>query len=793
MAQGLFNYPHPTKERGQRSIDIGDLYLTRFTPPWSRPPSASAYQWRAWVLQQPVAIVCRETHIANILSLDWKITPRDSSYREELEGTIKHYTKLISKGGNYDELGLDYAGLIEWLAGDLLDTPFGMAAELGRKGDEPGGRVVWIRPLDAGTLYPTLNAEYPVVQYYAQPYDAVAFPSWSISRTYMSPHTFIYREGWGMPPPEKIYFALELLNRGDKYYANLLLDIPTAGILDLGDMEKDAAVEWITAFKTFVQDQNQSFRVPVLYEHNNPIEFIPFGKEPNNIMFDRITMKYAALVAASYGMSLSDIGLQTTTASGETLAGSIRQERRTRKTGFARVKAKLKAFFDNILPDTLEFNFVDYDDELNVALGRARLASSQAFSSWRQMGLFSKQELRSQAIQDGLVSITMPDELPPDAEPDLQADPNAEPELLQGGTAPSMGGEGEVKSLDSVSFKSKVSSINNSIEKLVLEIAPKIYGVFSDVREDDVEILRSMISDAIFSEEDTLEILPLITDVIGKKSFGDFQFSKLDKEFEGLLEELNITGVNVKSHTASMKQHIRDNFPTFLSRAVTYVMVNSEYLLDSVNEDYEVDFSCLVQDVQARIHKSLTDYVSAHVGIEVQKTLKEIADGKQEIPEVLRIRSVTKIQTDAPVPVIPNITLPEITVNVPEGRTNVDVESPVVHLHNTMPQPNISISNQIPEQKAPEVHVGSPVVNVEVPKQETPIVNLSLPDAPAPVVNVNNQVNPTPVEIVNPVTVNVPRTVKTKAHQDVNRDANGYIRSTDEETEYKYDEEKGIE
>lgn len=784
MANGLLNYPQPTKERGQRSADISDLYLTRFTPPWSRPPSASAYQWRAWVLKQPVAIVCRETHIANLISLDWKITPRDSKYREELEGTIKHYTKLISKGGNYDELGLDYSGLLEWLAGDLLDTPFGMGAELGRKGDDPGGRVMWIRPLDAGTLYPTLNSDYPVVQYYSQPYDAVAFPKWAISRTYMSPHTFIFREGWGMPPPEKIYFALELLNRGDKYYANLLLDIPTAGILDLGDMEKDSAIDWVNAFKTFVQDESQSFRVPVLYEHNNPVNFIPFAKEPNNIMFDRITMKYAALVAASYGMSLSDIGLQTTTSSGETLAGSIRQERRTRKTGFARVKAKIKAFFDNILPDTLEFNFVDYDDELNVGLGRARLASSQAFSAWRQLGLFTKQELRSQAIQDGLVSISVPDELPPDAEPDPVASPNAEPELLQGGKAPSMGGEGEVKSLDSVSFKSKVSSINNSIENLVLNIAPKVQESFLGVPEDDMEILRSMISDAVFSEDDPLELLPVITDIIGKKSFGDFQFQKLDAEFEHLLEELNITGVNLKSHVTSLKQNIKDGFPEFLSRAVSYLMVNSEYLL-------EPDFNLLVQDVQARIHKSLTEYVSAHVGIEIQKTLKAIGEGKQEIPEVLRVRSVTRIQSDAPVPVIPNITLPEITVNVPETRVNVDVEPSVVNFHPT-PQPDIYVN--VPEQKPPDVRIDAPInVDVNVPKQDAPVVNLSVPAQVPAAVNITNQVNPTPVEIVNPVTVNVPRTIKTKEHQDVNRDVNGYITSTDAEVEYKYEEKKGDE
>ena len=60
-------------------------------------------------------------------------------------------------------------------------------------------------------------------------------------------------------------------------------------------------------------------------------------------MFDRVTVKYAAIVAAGYGISLSDIGIQVTASGGETLAGSIRQERRTRKTGFARFKKKMKS------------------------------------------------------------------------------------------------------------------------------------------------------------------------------------------------------------------------------------------------------------------------------------------------------------------------------------------------------------------------------------------------------------------------------------------------------------------
>lgn len=333
----ILNIPAPTKETKprQRSINISDLFLTRFSPPWTRPPSLPAYTWRNWVLNQPVAMAYRETLIATMLNLEWKITPRNAVYKKELEATVKYYTRLLENGGNY--LGTDYTGLVEWIAGDVLDLPFGGAAEIGRKGDVQGGRVAWIRPLDGGTLYPTLNQDYPVVQYY-QGYDAIAFPAHAISRTYLTPQSYIYREGWGMAPPEKAYFAINLLNTGDKYYANLLLDVPTAGILDLGDMEKSSAEEWVTAFKTFVNDTSTSFRVPVLYEHNNPINFLPFGKVPNDIMFDRITGRYAALLGAAYGASPSDIGLQSTSAGGETLAGSIRDERKTRKTGFARLK-----------------------------------------------------------------------------------------------------------------------------------------------------------------------------------------------------------------------------------------------------------------------------------------------------------------------------------------------------------------------------------------------------------------------------------------------------------------------
>ena len=629
----ILNLPVPTKERNprQKSINVNDLYLTRFTPPWARPASLPANTWRAWVLSQPVAIVCRETLVANLLALDWKITPINSKYKEELEPTIKYYTKLLKNGGDYPGLGLDYSGLIEWIAADVLDTPFGGAAEIGRKGSTENGRVQWIRPMDAATLYPTLNQEFPVVQWW-QGFDAVAFRTWEVSRTYMSPHSNIYREGWGMAPPEKVYFALDLLNRGDKYYANLLLDVPTAGILDLGDMAKDEAEQWITAFRTFVNDNTTSFKVPVLYEHNNPVEYIPFGKVPNDIMFDHITLKYAALVSAAYGMSLSDIGLQTTSASGETLAGSIRQERRTRKTGFARIKAKLKSFFDRILPETLEFNFIDYDDELNVALGKARLASSQAFATWLTAGIFSPQEIRSQAIQDGLVSISLPDEIPPDAEPMLPAartiqyvgkktGGNAEPEMVGDNKPPSAGGEGEVKS---IVVKSSPKTLSNVIDGWVKALAPKIVDTVSSFGEDEIEIMRSLVSESIFNNEDAYGLQEIIENSASTRSLVNLKFDGMEDEFRSALGD-GYSEVNLSPYMRQLESTVKKSINKFIGQTVAYTL-NNVLTENGVVDSADIQYNLIVNSVQSRIEQNLKEFVSIHVNDVAQDILRKIRE-----------------------------------------------------------------------------------------------------------------------------------------------------------------------
>lgn len=423
-------------------------FLLRILPIWGQPSWLEGKMWRTVEQNQPVTVACRDALTNEILSLDWKVVAKDADQTSEFKEEIAYYTQLFLDG--YDTM--DQTGFIEWMLKDMLTLPFGAGAETGREGDKPDGKVLWIHPIDGATLYPTLDINWPVGQrVYGWGNEPVYFPKHGITRMYLSPRTEIQREGWGMGAPEKIYLALELLSRGDRYYANLLLDTPTAGILDLGDMEQETARSWLKSWQSLMTGID-AFKIPVLYEHTTKANFIPFGKPPTDIMFDQITQKYAALVCAGYGLNLADIGLSLTGGgSGNTLAGTIRSEKQSKRGGKSIVKRKVKSMYDRMLPPYLEFKFIDYDDELNVSVGRARLTSAQAFGIAQDKGQITPDEGRQQMIADGLFTINMADNIKGGDKPrPLQAtipggDSPIRDNVGHTPVPPSQGGKGEIQ------------------------------------------------------------------------------------------------------------------------------------------------------------------------------------------------------------------------------------------------------------------------------------------------------------------------------------------------------------
>lgn len=401
-----------TKQPGQISapggINVSGNFLVRQLPIWNNPTWLTADVWREFVRKQPIAVLCREAITNYLISLDWMITSRDSEKQDELKGEIDHYTRLFEKGNTY-YTNLDFTSHIEWIVKDLFDLPFGAASEIGRENNDPEGKVVWVRPLDSGTLAPTLDTDYPVVQHFPN-YQPVVFPKEFVSRVFLSPRTEIAREGWGMAPPERIYLAMEMLNRGDYYYAQLLMNTPEAGILDLGDTDKETAVEFINGARDILYGINP-LKIPVLYEHTSKVEWISFGKLPSEILYDSVTARYITILCQGYGLTPSDIGMGGSSNGGETLAGTIRQERVSAKSGKALAKKKLQVYFENILPDTLTFKWIDFDDEKNVAMSRARMANANAATGWISNQIFAPDEIRRQAIADGMFTISIPEAL----------------------------------------------------------------------------------------------------------------------------------------------------------------------------------------------------------------------------------------------------------------------------------------------------------------------------------------------------------------------------------------------
>jgi len=256
-------------------------------------------------------------------------------------------------------------------------------------------------------------------------------------------------EGWGMAPPEKIFLALEMIRRGDFYYWKFLSDTPEAGVLDLMDVTYEDANDWIESCKDLFTGISP-MKIPVLAEHTIAAKWIPFGKDPNSIQFDSTYHKYVSLVCSGYGLTPTDIGFSGVGGgSGATLAGGIRDERRTKRSGIARLKSSTRYWFNRMLPKTLQFLWIDLDDEFSVALGRARLANATAAGQYIDKRIFTPKEMRSQARADGIITISVSEDV---AEEDFKIiedaaqKANERPGMLGAPVSPSQGGQGEVKS-----------------------------------------------------------------------------------------------------------------------------------------------------------------------------------------------------------------------------------------------------------------------------------------------------------------------------------------------------------
>jgi hypothetical protein len=299
-----------------------------------------------------------------------------------------------------------------------------------------------------------------------------------------------------MAPPELIYLVFELMKRGDLYYSKLLLDTPQIGILDLGDTTKETAQEWMKeAQDLFIG--TDPMKIPVLYEHTTEVKWIPFQMKPNEMMFSEITSRYAGLICSGYGMSLSDIGMGGGSNGGETLSGTIRDERKSKRTIQAVLKKKFKSFYNRILPDTLEFAWIDFDDDQNVARGRARLANAQADEIFVRNHVYSPQELRAQGLVDGLITVSVPETLDEKNIEWPQSGNTIRPGLIGEKVSAESGGRGEISGAQDLTARALtkvvVSKAYRPIQKLI--------AATKDMSHEEIVGWKKRVDDALWWRE----------------------------------------------------------------------------------------------------------------------------------------------------------------------------------------------------------------------------------------------------------------------------------------------------
>ena len=598
----------PSREKGQRSLD--DMFIHRIVPAWAQPHWQRAEFWRAVVKQLPVAIDCRETLISYMTSLEWKIEPRDSSMRDELKDDIEYYTQLFESGGDYERSGWDFIKMLEYVLQDALDTPFGGASETIREGDNPDGRVLQIIPIDSATLFPVPDKKWPVVQQIrSNPTKTVIFPPHAINRLYMSPRNEIRLEGWGMAPPEKIFLALEMIRRGDAYYWKFLSDTPEAGVLDLMDVTWEDAEDWLESFKDLFMGI-EPMKIPVLAQHTTAAKWIPFGKDPNAIQFDTTYHRYVALVCSGYGMTPTDIGFPSVGGGGgATLAGGIRDERRTRRSGIARLKSITRYWFNRMLPKTLQHLWIDLDDETAVALSRARLANATAGSQYIESRIFSPNEIRLQTIADGLFTISVPENVPEEdfkLVEDKQA--NERPGMLGAPVNPSQGGQGEV--LGRGAFDEILLGLLDisdiQIRKLARAVAPgmstELNTVLDELQFNELDWWIKWHDDALWGNLD--EVIPELT--LSTIKYADKVIKKIVKNENWLsLPTQKVTRIVHESvdlygerYKANLVEKSRLDYEKGKSKA---------YLLDSDIEASKELIDTFKSDIRSEIRQFLSD------------------------------------------------------------------------------------------------------------------------------------------------------------------------------------------
>ena len=491
-------------EPKQKSLEVP--FLWRLPTLWQIPQWAQATQWRWRVANQSIAMLCRQRLINYLTGIPQEVVARDPNEKDALEEDCRYYNKWVLK---------KFDLIFELLWQDALDLPIGGNVEIARwpvgykpeikDGDEeyrvtrdhPKGHPDRLIFIDGAYLFPTYDDNLPIAERIPEMDVVVYFKPDDLGRIGILPRTEMRLKGYFNPPPFQVWKAFGLVDDSDHFYSDLVRNVPQVGILDLMDMSMQDAQDWVGSVRTLFEG-TEPFKIPTLYQHEKPANFIPFGKSPQELMMDKIGQHYARIVAASYGLTLGNLGLEP---KGETLAGSIRDDTQA-EAGYNFIVEKTKGLLDNeVLPPYLEWSPKLQNNEKLTGKGRAFLVNAQALKAAKDSGFIKPSEGQAQLVRDGFLTVEV--EPPNDEElaqqamaarpgfgPDGRPMNGKEVEKVAGKVPPAQGGRGDVTGKALIELADfKYASTQFDMPDSVIRMLKQLQGRIdpNDLTEDGIE------------------------------------------------------------------------------------------------------------------------------------------------------------------------------------------------------------------------------------------------------------------------------------------------------------------
>jgi len=362
---------------------------------------ATAAAWRRVLYSSPTVWACVKSLNDQLVALPHHITTKDKSQRSIHEGLIDYYEEeVIAKfnGENFD------TGTMRTNR-DVLTIPMGGNCEVVRKISGPWqGEVDRVENLDGGTLAPTGDYWYPIIQRDPDDFDKyVLFGKDDIQRILLNPRPeFGLLSEMQQAPLEMCYLAIDAISKGDFYYLNQLTETPSAGILDLKDMAKKEAIEWAKSWRELLTG-NDALKIPILYDHEEDAKWIPFGPPPESAMVNDGLDRYTKLIHACFGMYTQDTGLTERDASPGGQGGATLDRKSWHK--FNALVAVWENFWNAVLPNILVFKFEEVNIEETERIARAAVAEANALGIYARMGALGLTEVRRELQESGFLSI----------------------------------------------------------------------------------------------------------------------------------------------------------------------------------------------------------------------------------------------------------------------------------------------------------------------------------------------------------------------------------------------------